>query len=204
MELCCNQVAASHRCAELMAVMACEPDIPDPVRDGEVTVYKIEKGTVGNAMKHRVIGGPTIRNLVPSHMGDFEMQFGGKVKPNHFAREHSQPLVFATLVTDIEQKLQAQTNSEKGFVLLDPIADQADQVPLLQFANCVAKCADTGQDQMRYRLQVAPVAADDRFDSGAGDTSLNASKIPHLVIEDANLGVHRGSWQSRLAGQTQI
>jgi hypothetical protein len=204
MKLRCNQVSASHRRAEWMAILAFEPNVPVPFRDGEVAVNKIEKGTVGNALKHGVVGGPTVRNLVPSHVGDFEVEFGGEGESNHFAREDSKPFVFPTLVTDIEEKLEAQTNPEKGFVFLDPIADEADQVPLPQFPDCVAKCADTRQDEMRCGLQVSPVAADDRFDSNAANTPLNASKIPHLVIEDANLGVHRGPWKSQQADQTQI
>src|SRR5262249_9797158 len=103
--------------------------------DDIITVDEIEIGIARNVCEQRTI---TRRlNPVPSHMRD--LKFGTLGKPNHFAGDDPQSLPRSVFKAHVEEKLQPQADSQKGFIGGNVGLDRLDEILSAKLGDRVAK-----------------------------------------------------------------
>ena len=109
-----------------------------------VRVHEIKVGIQTQAYPGLEIRVPELR-AVPAHVRDFDALFS---EPNDVTFEHGKPFALRALLTVLEQKLIADTNAEKGFVLLNPFKNGFNKPKTSQFLHAIAKSALPGKEEV--------------------------------------------------------
>ena len=121
---------------------------------------------------------------IPSHVGYLKPR--SIRDPQNAPRKDSKAFHALTLLAALKQKLQSQTDAQKGSALIHCLPDDIHQSILAKAGHGVPKGADPGQyDPVRFQYGL-PVPGDHRCLSQGYQCFFYAAQIPCVIIDNPN------------------
>src|SRR5262249_49424970 len=105
-------------------------------------------------------------------------------EPDHPTREKAKPTMLAILFTDIEQELQAQTNSQTWFAEFDSLTKGVIEAGFPELGHGVFERSNAGKDDLRRSANLFGIARDFGRMPYGFDCLLHAPKVAHPVVDD--------------------
>ena len=111
-----------------------------------IRMHKVNIGVLG----HVAVDGdiPGTADFVPAHVGDFQfipVGSSAEIEALYITSQDCQSVPAAVFITDVEEQVQAKTDTQKPFSLLDGILDGFDELFFAKGVDGVAEGADAGQ-----------------------------------------------------------